>query len=141
MTTKHHIHGLVPCLVLSLLVALTASNAGATATITIINNNAAGVGFNDPTPVAPIGGQPQLPQSGTGAPGAARSDAGAMGYDDVTNTAPQSMNAFTLGVNAAVTSGGRWTHTIVAGVDEIGALPIAKSQSGAQHHPEVTSLP
>ena len=28
------------------------------ATITIVNNNAAGVGFNDPTPRAPVGGNP-----------------------------------------------------------------------------------
>lgn len=28
------------------------------ATIVIVNNNAAGVGFNDPTPVAPVGGNP-----------------------------------------------------------------------------------
>lgn len=32
--------------------------ASANATILIINNNAAGVGFNDPTPRAPIGGNP-----------------------------------------------------------------------------------
>jgi hypothetical protein len=30
--------------------------AFANATITIVNNNAPGVGFNDPTPVAPVGG-------------------------------------------------------------------------------------
>src|SRR5512138_1248164 len=30
--------------------------ADAAATIVIVNNNAAGVGFNDPTPVAPVGG-------------------------------------------------------------------------------------
>src|SRR6476660_4377994 len=48
--------GLVP-LALLLLLALAPAVAGA-ATITIINNNAAGVGFNDPTPVAPVGGNP-----------------------------------------------------------------------------------
>src|SRR5512138_477925 len=32
--------------------------ADAAATIVIVNNNAAGVGFNDPTPVAPVGGNP-----------------------------------------------------------------------------------
>ncbi|HEY9066249.1 MAG TPA: PA domain-containing protein [Burkholderiaceae bacterium] len=32
--------------------------ASAAATITIVNGNAAGVGFNDPTPVAPLGGNP-----------------------------------------------------------------------------------
>src|SRR5258705_2390297 len=41
----------------SLLTTLAPVIAGA-ATITIINNNAAGVGFNDPTPVAPVGGNP-----------------------------------------------------------------------------------
>ncbi len=32
--------------------------ANAAATITIVNGNAPGVGFNDPTPVAPVGGNP-----------------------------------------------------------------------------------
>lgn len=36
--------------------ALSAGAATAAATITIINNNAAGVGFNDTTPAAPVGG-------------------------------------------------------------------------------------
>jgi len=36
----------------------TPSTAHAAATVTIINGNAAGVGFNDPTPVAPVGGNP-----------------------------------------------------------------------------------
>jgi hypothetical protein len=35
---------------------LAASAANAAATIVIINGNAAGVGFNDPTPAAPVGG-------------------------------------------------------------------------------------
>ena len=35
-----------------------ASRAEAAATIVIVNQNAAGVGFNDPTPVAPVGGNP-----------------------------------------------------------------------------------
>src|SRR4029434_7420588 len=35
-----------------------ASSAFGAATIVIQNNDAAGVGFNDPTPVAPIGGNP-----------------------------------------------------------------------------------
>jgi len=43
--------------VVSLLLA-PAAPAFANATLTIVNNNAAGVGFNDPTPVAPIGGNP-----------------------------------------------------------------------------------
>ena len=44
-------------LLLALLVGIIcSSNAFATATIVIQNNDAAGVGFNDPTPVAPIGG-------------------------------------------------------------------------------------
>src|SRR4051794_39991660 len=37
---------------------LLAVPAFATATIVIVNNNAPGVGFNDPTPAAPIGGNP-----------------------------------------------------------------------------------
>src|SRR5512137_840602 len=39
-------------------IVLTPAFAAAQATIVIINNNAAGVGFNDPTPAAPIGGNP-----------------------------------------------------------------------------------
>jgi hypothetical protein len=37
-------------------IVLTPALAAAQATIVIINNNAAGVGFNDPTPAAPVGG-------------------------------------------------------------------------------------
>jgi hypothetical protein len=58
MTFKKHSRGLVACLALGLLVALTASNALASATITIVNNNVAGVGFNDTSPRAPVGGNP-----------------------------------------------------------------------------------
>jgi hypothetical protein len=36
--------------------ALVAGSAQAAATITIVNTNEAGVGFNDPTPAAPVGG-------------------------------------------------------------------------------------
>ena len=39
-------------------VLLSANTVDAAATITILNTDAAGVGFNDPTPVAPIGGNP-----------------------------------------------------------------------------------
>jgi hypothetical protein len=42
----------------SLVAALAAGQAQAAATIVINNLNAAGVGFNDPTPVAPVGGNP-----------------------------------------------------------------------------------
>src|SRR5438045_4351915 len=35
-----------------------AAVAQAAATITIVNGNAAGIGFNDTTPVAPVGGNP-----------------------------------------------------------------------------------
>lgn len=38
------------------LVGLAASSASASVTVNIQNNDAAGVGFNDPTPVAPVGG-------------------------------------------------------------------------------------
>jgi hypothetical protein len=48
-----------PILVAALLLALApATPAYAAATITIINKNAPGVGFNDPTLVAPVGGNP-----------------------------------------------------------------------------------
>jgi hypothetical protein len=40
------------------LLALSASSAQAAATIVIINTNAAGVGFNDPTIATPVGGNP-----------------------------------------------------------------------------------
>ena len=39
-------------------VLASASLAQAAATITIVNGNAAGIGFNDPLPVAPVGGNP-----------------------------------------------------------------------------------
>ena len=42
---------------LALAAALPSAALGA-ATITIVNVNAAGVGFNDPTPAAPVGGNP-----------------------------------------------------------------------------------
>ncbi len=45
-------------LIITLALSLLASNAFARVTITIKNNDAAGTGFNDPTPVAPIGGNP-----------------------------------------------------------------------------------
>ncbi|MBI4916095.1 MAG: peptidase [Acidobacteria bacterium] len=48
-----------PRLVLAILVmALVAATAQGAATIVIINNDPAGVGFNDPTPAAPVGGNP-----------------------------------------------------------------------------------
>lgn len=43
-------------LIFSLLLCLFASQAFGAAKITIINNNAPGIGFNDPTPAAPVGG-------------------------------------------------------------------------------------
>jgi hypothetical protein len=47
----------IPALVLTLVVVLmTTSTAFGTATIVIQNNDAAGVGFNDPTPASPVGG-------------------------------------------------------------------------------------
>ena len=50
---------LAPLAVFALVLSLVpATPAYANATITIINNNAAGVGFNDPTAVAPVGGNP-----------------------------------------------------------------------------------
>jgi len=44
--------------VLFLCLALVATQAFAAAKITIINNSPAGVGFNDPTPATPVGGNP-----------------------------------------------------------------------------------
>jgi hypothetical protein len=43
---------------LALALFVSAGVAQAGSTITIVNGNAAGIGFNDPTPVAPIGGNP-----------------------------------------------------------------------------------
>ena len=40
------------------LLLLSAASPAAAATITVVNNDAAGEGFNDPTPAAPIGGNP-----------------------------------------------------------------------------------
>src|SRR4051812_24842618 len=45
-------------LIFSLLLSLFASQAFGAAKITVLNNNAAGLGFNDPTPATPIGGNP-----------------------------------------------------------------------------------
>src|ERR1051325_5554031 len=47
---------LLPGLFLAVLILGTASTASATATIVILNNDAAGVGFNDTTPATPVGG-------------------------------------------------------------------------------------
>jgi hypothetical protein len=50
---------LAPIAVLALaLLILPATPAFANATMVIVNDNAPGVGFNDPTPVAPVGGNP-----------------------------------------------------------------------------------
>jgi hypothetical protein len=57
MKTLHRMRRLGLAPLASLLLTIAPVVAGA-ATITIINNNAAGVGFNDPTPVAPVGGNP-----------------------------------------------------------------------------------
>jgi hypothetical protein len=48
------------CLFLAGTVAALPRTGHSAATITIINGNAAGVGFNDPTPVAPVGGNPGI---------------------------------------------------------------------------------
>ncbi|MFN2515201.1 MAG: hypothetical protein ABR556_03210 [Pyrinomonadaceae bacterium] len=49
----------IPILLLTLIVGLIASStAFGTATIVIQNNDAAGVGFNDPTPATPVGNNP-----------------------------------------------------------------------------------
>jgi hypothetical protein len=56
---RRHLVSLASLAVLALALAiLPATPAFANATIVINNNNAPGVGFNDPTPVAPVGGNP-----------------------------------------------------------------------------------
>jgi hypothetical protein len=47
-----------PLLLLAAAVVTASADALAQAQITIVNGNAAGVGFNDPTPAAPVGGNP-----------------------------------------------------------------------------------
>jgi hypothetical protein len=54
MTTRSLV--VTPALLLLLLTVGSVSNATAGATVLIVNGNAPGVGFNDPTPVAPVGG-------------------------------------------------------------------------------------
>jgi len=54
--TNHSIHRVVLFLLSILL--LGSATLFAAATITIVNGNAPGVGFNDPTPVTPVGGNP-----------------------------------------------------------------------------------
>ncbi|HZN02582.1 MAG TPA: PA domain-containing protein [Candidatus Polarisedimenticolia bacterium] len=52
---------LAPIAVFALALSLLpATPAFASATLVIVNDNAPGVGFNDPTPVAPVGGNPGL---------------------------------------------------------------------------------
>jgi len=50
------VFAMLRALLLVSLVGFAASSASASVTVTIQNNDSAGVGFNDPTPVAPIGG-------------------------------------------------------------------------------------
>lgn len=50
--------GFVLHLAFGLLMAFAVSTSFAAATITIVNNDGAGEGFNDPTPRAPVGGNP-----------------------------------------------------------------------------------
>ena len=57
MTTSNRIRSLTARLLLGSLLVLAAGAAGA-ATITIVNNDGPGEGFNDPTPRAPVGGNP-----------------------------------------------------------------------------------
>jgi hypothetical protein len=60
MTTSNRIRsrGFVLRLALGLCVAFAVTSAYATATITIVNNDGAGEGFNDPAARAPVGGNP-----------------------------------------------------------------------------------
>ena len=54
---KHFIR--FPSLLLTLIIGVVSSSAAfGSVTITIQNNDLPGVGFNDPTPVAPVGGNP-----------------------------------------------------------------------------------
>jgi hypothetical protein len=55
-STRIHARGLLPFL-LCLSLTLAIGNAGG-ATITVINNDGVNEGFNDPTPVSPVGGNP-----------------------------------------------------------------------------------
>ncbi len=56
MTNKKYIQ--LRLVFLSFILALAASAAFGAATITIVNNDGPGEGFNDPTPAAPVGGNP-----------------------------------------------------------------------------------
>jgi hypothetical protein len=59
MIAKRHFAKLTVCvLVLAAAIVFDPALASAQATIVIVNGNAPGVGFNDPTPVAPVGGNP-----------------------------------------------------------------------------------
>lgn len=51
---------LMPSLAAAAALASLPTLAAAGATITIVNGNAAGVGFNDPTPATPVGGNPGI---------------------------------------------------------------------------------
>ena len=54
--TKHCPSTLFSLLIVMAVTLGNSSTALGNATITILNNDAAGVGFNDPTPVSPVGG-------------------------------------------------------------------------------------
>jgi hypothetical protein len=58
MKNKNKLLGLAAAMVFGGLFAMPAANAAAT--IIIVNGNAAGVGFNDTTLVAPVGGNPSV---------------------------------------------------------------------------------
>lgn len=62
IATRIRQRGLLP-LLLCLLLALAVGTAGA-ATVTIVNNDGANEGFNDPTVVAPVGGNPMTTLGG-----------------------------------------------------------------------------
>lgn len=92
-------------LTLALSLALAAPLAGhAAATITIVNVNAAGVGFNDPTPVAPVGGNPgtTLGQQRLNAFQAAANIWGATLTSNVTINIQASMEPLTCTATSAV---------------------------------------
>jgi hypothetical protein len=57
MTTTTRIHSRAVRLLAVAILVLAAGSSGAT-TITIVNNDGPGEGFNDPTPRAPVGGNP-----------------------------------------------------------------------------------
>src|ERR1044072_5155051 len=108
---------LLPGLFLAVLMLGASSSASATATIVILNNDAAGVGFNDPTAASPVGGNsgPTLGQQRLIAFQAAANKWGATIDSPITITIRAQWAALTCTATSAVlgSAGARGVFTVL----------------------------